>query len=103
MNRAHCEKENESNAKLAEDYRGISFLVFFPLCFISFGVERTDDSRLEVRIVPKTKAKELKAVDEDQFYDVTSSHAATSGDVDYDGKLGKCKMNGDGKKRKKRI
>lgn len=56
-------------------YGGISFVLFLFLCFISFGIERTNTNRFGVRIVRKTKQKKLKAVKETDFYDVTGSYA----------------------------
>ena len=56
-------------------YGGISFVLFLFLCFINFGIERTNTNRFGVRIVRKTKQKKLKAVKEEDFFDVTSSCA----------------------------
>ena len=56
-------------------FGGISFVLFLFLYFINFGIERTNNSRFGIRIVRKTKLKKLQAVDGNDFYDVTSSHA----------------------------
>ena len=60
---------------MSRSYGGISFVLFLFLCFISFGIERTNTNRFGVRIVRKTKQKKLKAVKETDFYDVTGSYA----------------------------
>ena len=88
MIRVHFEERQTVEPKMPREHRGISLLVFLPLCFISFGVERTYISRLGVGIIRKTRMKKLKAVDEDFFYEVTSSHPNTSAEVDYVVKLG---------------
>lgn len=88
---------------MAREYGGISFIVFLPLYFIKFGVERTNNGRLRMRIVRKTKVKELQAVNEDDFYDVMNADEGVCDRVDYGGKLGKQGTNGDGKKRGKKM
>ena len=77
-------KIKKSNAEMPPPYGGISFVLFLFLCFINFGIERTNTNRFGVRIVRKTKQKKLKAVKEKDFFDVTSSYAG-EGDR-YDGK-----------------
>ena len=84
-------------------YRRISFVLYFFLYFISFGVEKTNNSRFGVRIVRKSKVKKLQRVDEHDFYDVMSAPAEEDDKVDDDGKLSKREKNGDGKRRAKRV
>ena len=61
---------------------GISLVLFLFLYFISFGIERTSNSRFGIRIVRKTKLKKFQAVDGGDFYDVTSSHVEESDNRD---------------------
>ncbi|KAJ7378425.1 hypothetical protein OS493_022959 [Desmophyllum pertusum] len=49
---------------------------------MTFGLERTTNSRFGVRIVRKTKVKKLQCVNEEEFYGVVSSHAEVSDKVD---------------------
>jgi len=56
---------------------------------MSFGIERTNNSRFGIRVVRKTKLKKLQAVGGNDFYDMTSSHAE-EGD-NHDGKKNKKK------------
>ena len=76
-------------------------LYFFLYC-INFGVQKTNNSRFGVRIVRKSKVKKLQPVDECNFYDVMSAPAEEDGKVDDGGKLSK-RVNGDGKRRAKRV
>ena len=71
-------KEKKSNEKMSRPYGGISFVLFLFSYSISFGIERTNNSRFGIRIVRKTKLKKLQVVNENDFYDVTSSHAEES-------------------------
>ncbi len=103
MIRAYCEKGKYSIANMARGYCGISFIVYILLYFISFGIERTNNSRCGFRIVRKTKVKKLKVVDDDEFYDVTSCHAEVNDKVDDGRKLGKRRKNGDVKKRERKA
>ena len=100
MIRAHCGKEKKTIAKMPGGYCRISLLVLLPLFFISFGVERTTNSRFGVRIVRKTKVKKIKAVNEDEFYDAMSAQDGMSDEVDYNGKRGTSSV---GRKRGKKL
>ena len=71
-------KRRKLNAKMPVQCEGINFVPFLFLYFISFGIERTNNSRFGIRIVRKTKLKKFQAVDDNDFYDVTSSHAGES-------------------------
>lgn len=84
-------------------YPRISFVLYFFLYFINFGVEKTNNSRFGVRIVRKSKVKKLQAVDENAFYDVMSSHAGVNDKVDDGGKLDKRGTNCDGKRHGNRF
>ena len=83
------EKREKLNAKMSL-HGGITFVLFLFLYFISFGIERTTNSRFGIRIVRKTKLKRFQAVDGSDFYDVTSSHVEES-------------ENCDGKKKRKKA
>ena len=83
-------------------YPRISFVLYFFLYFINFGIEKTNNGRFGVRIVRKSKVKKLQAVDENYLYDVMSSSAWTDDKADDGGKLGKPGRNRCGKGRAKR-
>lgn len=72
-------KREKLNAKMS--CCGISCILFL-LYFISFGTERTSNSRFGIRIVRKTKLKKFRAVDSSDFYDLTSLHAEESDNCD---------------------
>ena len=85
-----------------EDGR-IFFIVLIPLYFINVGIERISDNRYRFRTVRRTKVEKLQAISDGDFYDLMSSHARESDNVDYSGKLDKPGRNsGDGKKRRKK-
>lgn len=67
---------------MSRPYGGISFVLFLFLYFISFAIERTNNSRFGIRIVRKTKQKKFQAVKENDFFDVTSSYAGESDNCD---------------------
>ena len=99
----NCEKlRKESNSKMSRAYRRISFVLYFFLYCINFGVQKTNNSRFGVRIVRKSKVKKFQPVDEDNFYDVMSAPAEEGDKVDDGGKLNK-RVNGDGKRRAKKF
>ena len=75
------EKREKLNAKMSL-HGGISFVLFLFLYFISFGIERTSNSRFGIRIVRKTKLKRFETVDGSDFYDVTSSNVEESDNCD---------------------
>lgn len=83
-------------------YPRISFVLYFFLYFINFGVEKTNNSRFGVRIVRKSKVKKLQAADENDLYNVMSSLAGAEDKVDDGGRLGKRETNCNGKRRAKR-
>ena len=96
-------KSKKSSAKMAREDGGISFIVLIPLYFIHVGIERTSDNRYRFRTVRKTKVEKLKAVNEDDFFNLTNSHAGGSDNLDYSGTLDKPGRNsGHGKKRGKK-
>ena len=94
--------EKKSNANMSRVYPRISFVLYFFLYFINFGVEKTNNSRFGVRIVRKSKVKKLQAVDEADFYDVMSSSAGANDKVDDGGKFSRRGTNCDVKRRAKR-
>lgn len=67
---------------MSRPYGGISFVLFLFLYFISFAIERTNNSRFGIRIVRKTKQKKFQAVKENDFFDVTSSYAGEGDNCD---------------------
>ena len=87
---------------MSQVYPRISFVLYFFLYFINFGIEKTNNGRFGVRIVRKSKVKKLQAVDENYLYDVMSSSAWTDDKADDGGKLGKPGRNRCGKGRAKR-
>ena len=87
---------------MSRAYRRISFVLYFFLYCINFGVQKTNNSRFGVRIVRKSKVKKLQPVDEYKFYDVNSAPAEEDSKVDDGGKLSK-RVNGGDKRRAKRV
>ena len=87
---------------MSQVYPRISFVLYFFLYFINFGIEKTNNGRFGVRIVRKSKVKKLQAVDENNFYDAMSSSAWTDDKADDGGKLDKAGRNRGGKRRARR-
>ena len=83
--------------------RGMSFVVFFFISLISFGLKRDENGGVRFQVIRRTKVKKFKKVDENDFFPIVSSSSSPGGEDQLGNNFTKEENNFSKKQKKKRA
>ena len=63
-------ERKHSQAKMSQVFRGMSFVVFFFISLISFGLKRGENGGVRFQVICRSKVKKFKKVDGDDFFPI---------------------------------
>ena len=96
-------ERKHSQAKMSQVFRGMSFVVFFFISLISFGLKRGENGGVRLLVIRRTKVEKFKKVDGNDFFPIVSSSPSQGGEDQLGNNFTKEENNFSKKQKKKRA